>query len=786
MFSIVFRFMVLLVLLLGASAQAQTELENRSETPPMVVDDAFAERVMGWDIDIYEDKTGQFSLDDVRSADVAKQFYRSTKASASFGFTSSAYWLRFSLNDARSASQQVQSGALLMTVGFAQIDNLDLWCMDASGKQVLHQRAGDHVPPQDWPLSAIDPTFKLPPAAGSCWLRAQSSSSLQLPLTLRTQEAFTSMRLATGIFQALYYGALLVMVAYNGLVALATRSWAYGTYTLFLIAFGLFQATFGGIGYALLWPGAIGWADSALLLFLSMTGASSVGFAMIILEVKESAPRLFKLGIGILVYFAICVAAIPFFPYSMLIRSLYLIVPLWAVFLIGSGGLLALRGVRVAQIFMAAWFVFIFAGLIVIGRGLGLLPINSFTINALQIGSALEFVLLSFALSDRIKTWQKKLLMAEKQIVEDLRNAEHLLAQKVDERTAELSQSNAALSVAKHAAEQALEDLKSTQAQLVQSEKMASLGVLVDNVAHELNSPIGAVKSSGQTIAESLHDTLASMPKLFDILEDEPRGLFTRLVSQPLSPQEPLSSREERAQAKALAQQLQAAGVQQSPEAKARMLIKFQVQGSALDYLPLLNHPQSDFIVQTANSISTIVHGTSNINTAVERVTRIVYALKAFSAADNSAAMMPSPLQPSIEKALHLYQSRIQHGVELVCQFDAIGMVRCLPDDLTQVWSHLILNALQSMKTNGTLTVAIRLDAGFAVVSVSDTGTGIPDDAKDKIFEPFFTTRTSGEGSGLGLAIVKKVIDKHRGRIEVQSQPDVGTTVRVYLPLGQS
>ena len=90
------------------------------------------------------------------------------------------------------------------------------------------------------------------------------------------------------------------------------------------------------------------------------------------------------------------------------------------------------------------------------------------------------------------------------------------------------------------------------------------------------------------------------------------------------------------------------------------------------------------------------------------------------------------------------------------------------------------------MKTNGTLTVAIRRDAGFAVVSVSDTGTGIPDDAKDKIFEPFFTTRTSGEGSGLGLAIVKKVIDKHRGRIEVQSQPDVGTTVRVYLPLGQS
>jgi two-component system NtrC family sensor kinase len=203
------------------------------------------------------------------------------------------------------------------------------------------------------------------------------------------------------------------------------------------------------------------------------------------------------------------------------------------------------------------------------------------------------------------------------------------------------------------------------------------------------------------------------------------------------------------------------------------------------EYLPLFTLPQSDFILHTANSIATIVHGTGNINTAVERVTRIVYALKAFSAADNSGAMMLSPLQPSVEKALHLYQSRIHQGIELVCQFESIGMVRCLPDDLVQVWSHLILNALQAMKINGTLTINIRAESGFAVVSVTDTGSGIADDAQNRIFEPFFTTRTSGEGSGLGLAIVKKVIDKHQGRIEVQSNLGVGTTLRVYLPLGQ-
>ena len=780
---LVFKFWLLWVccLFVGAT-HAQSALQYRTETPPILVNDAFTERAIGLDLDVFEDKSAQLGLEDVRQPGIAKKFYLSSKSSPSFGFTASAYWLRFGLNDARSSSQQLQAGNVLLTMGFGQIDSLDLWCFSAAGQQVLHQRAGDHVPPEQWPVKSVEPTFKLPPSANQCWLRVQSGSSLQLPLTLRTREAFHEVSFKTGVFQALYYGALLVMVAYNGLVAVATRSWAYGTYTLFLMCFGLFQATFNGLGYALLWPGAIGWADSALLLSLAGTGLLSTAFAMIILEVRQESQKLWKLGVFVLLTMGFCAALIPFLPYAVLIKALYAFVPFWAFFLIGSSVLLAWRGIRVAKIFLAAWFVFIFAGLIVIGRGLGILPINAFTMNALQMGSAIEFVMLSFALSDRIKTWQKMLLSAEQKIVEDLRNSELVLAQKVQERTAELSESNQALTQAKHAAEKALEDLKTTQTQLVQSEKMASLGVLVDNVAHELNSPIGAVKSSGQIISESLADALASMPKLFEVLEDEARGLFTQLVTHARSNAPTLSSREERTLAKALAQQLQQAGVEQSAETKARMLIKFNAQGRALDYLPLLVHPQSDYILKTANNIATVVDSAGNINNAVERVTRIVYALKAFSAADNSSAMMPSPLRASIDNAVSIYQSRIHPSVEIVYQCEEVGMVRCLPDDMVQVWSHLFFNALQSMKSGGKLTIAMKRDNAFVVVSVADTGSGIPDEAISRIFEPFFTTRTAGEGSGLGLAIVKKIIDKHNGRIEVNTQLGVGTTFSVYLP----
>ena len=770
------RLAMLVCIFYAVGAQAQT--------PPIVVDKAFAERAIGLDLDVFEDKSAQRTLADIRSPALAQQFTAHTKASPSFGFTNSAYWLRFAVQDQRSPIEQLQAGDLLLTLNFGLIDKLDLWCFDTAGKQQLHQRAGDHVPPKDWPLATVEPTFVLPPSVASCWMRVQSGSSLQMPLLLRTRAVYNSTHLNSSIFQALYYGALLVMIAYNGLVAVATRSWAYGTYTIFLFSFGLFQASFSGLGYSLLWPGAIGWADSALLLFLAAPGIFSTTFALILLEVKQVSKRLWKLGIFVIVAMSTAVLFIPFAPYATVIRVLYAFVPFWAIFLIASGVVLSWRGFRVAQIFLAAWIVFILAGLIVIGRGLGVLPINSFTLNALQIGSALEFVLLSFSLSERIKTWQKKLLFAEQKIVEDLRNSEHVLEQKVEKRTAELSQTNAALTEAKQAAEKALEELKTTQAQLVQSEKLASLGVLVDNVAHELNSPIGAVKSSGQTITESLGEALAHMPKIFELLEAMPRGLFTQLVSQPHRPQQALSSREERTQVRALALQLQEAGVQHSAEAKARMLMRFQAQDRALEYLPLLTHPHSDFILQTANTIASIVHGASNINNAVERVTRIVYALKAFSAADNSAAMMPSSLQDGLEKALQLYKNRLQNGVQLVTRFDAIAMVRCLPDDLIQVWSHLLLNALLAMKVDGVLSLSIRQEGDFALVSVADTGRGITDEIKDKIFEPFFTTRTSGEGSGLGLAIVKKIIDKHRGRIEVQTQAEGGTCFTVYLPFG--
>jgi signal transduction histidine kinase len=124
-------------------------------------------------------------------------------------------------------------------------------------------------------------------------------------------------------------------------------------------------------------------------------------------------------------------------------------------------------------------------------------------------------------------------------------------------------------------------------------------------------------------------------------------------------------------------------------------------------------------------------------------------------------------------------------GTELVRDYDDnLESMLCFPDELNQVWTNLIHNALQAMKDcSKILTVSIKKDGDYQIVSIGDSGSGIPEDIKDKIFHPFFTTKAAGEGSGLGLDIIKKIVEKHGGQISFDTQMDVGTTFHVRLPI---
>ena len=132
---------------------------------------------------------------------------------------------------------------------------------------------------------------------------------------------------------------------------------------------------------------------------------------------------------------------------------------------------------------------------------------------------------------------------------------------------------------------------------------------------------------------------------------------------------------------------------------------------------------------------------------------------------------------------LTLYNNQIKRGITVVRDYKEIPLIRCYPDELGQVWTNLIDNALYAMNGSGELTISVYAKNGEIIVEFGDSGVGIQEQTMERIFEPFYTTKPSGEGSGMGLDIVKNIIERHHGRAEVESCP--GKTVfRVFLPIG--
>jgi two-component system NtrC family sensor kinase len=325
----------------------------------------------------------------------------------------------------------------------------------------------------------------------------------------------------------------------------------------------------------------------------------------------------------------------------------------------------------------------------------------------------------------------------------------------------------------------ALEDLRQAQSQLIQSEKMATLGQLIAGVAHEINTPIGAVKSSGKNIANALSHALENLPKLFQLLNETDQQRFMQLIKH--KAERLLSTREERSKVRALSQQLTDAAIS-NPRYKAGILVQLHAETHLAEYLPLLQHPESALILDTAYSIASIIGNTDNINMAVESVTKIIFALKSFSRFNHEGVSIEAHLKDGLETVLTIYQNQIKQNIELIRNYQDIEPIICFPDELNQVWTNLIHNALQAMQYKGVLKVEISRSGNEAIVAISDNGCGIPENIRSQIFDVFFTTKPAGEGSGLGLDIVQKIIAKHRGRIEVHSEVGQGSTFTIYLP----
>lgn len=360
----------------------------------------------------------------------------------------------------------------------------------------------------------------------------------------------------------------------------------------------------------------------------------------------------------------------------------------------------------------------------------------------------------------------EEVLRKQEQILKELNeNLEKL----VQERTREL--------------QKALEDLQSAQSQIVNSEKMASLGLLVAGIAHELNTPVSAIKSSAESIDEILPKTLTQAPLYLKTVDETTRWAIFYAVSETLKPQPVLTTRERR-QIKLHILKLLEQYEFNNPEQIAETLILCGLHNKVEEYLPLMREIDLNAVLPILHSCGRIRAALDNIKLASEKCQKINMALKNYSRQHHhKEEMIPTNLAKSIDTILTIYQNQLKHGIQVVQNIqENIPDILTYEDELNQVWTNLIQNAIYAMDGVGILTIEIAEHGQDEIaVSIIDSGKGIPPDVLPHIFKPFYTTKPKGEGTGLGLDICKKIIEKHQGRIEVESEPGK-TRFTVYLP----
>ncbi len=290
------------------------------------------------------------------------------------------------------------------------------------------------------------------------------------------------------------------------------------------------------------------------------------------------------------------------------------------------------------------------------------------------------------------------------QIVEQFNNMMHVLEMKNKEL------------------EDAYTKLKATQVQILQSEKMASIGQLAAGVAHEINNPMGFISSNLGTLSKYLNKLAEFINTQIEIIE----SLNSTDASERLN------------------------------ELKKKL---------KLDYI----------LEDLGQLIKESLEGT-------DRVKKIVQNLKSFSRVDEAEYKF-ADINECIESTLNIVWNELKYKATVTKEYGEIPQSKCYPHQLNQVFMNLLVNAAQAIEKQGEIKIKTWNGDGFINISISDSGSGIPEDKLNRIFEPFFTTKPVGKGTGLGLSITYDIVKKHGGGIEVASKAGQGTTFTVRLPV---
>lgn len=469
-----------LVLLSGVGLAADTSVDAATITDePVSLTPYF---------NVLEDPEGNMSLADVRQTEVAARFSAPKKSTEAlnFGLSRSAFWLRITVrNPSQRALDQV------LEVAYPRLIRLDFYGL-APGSPVQAIKSGYAEPFETRPYRHRFFVFPVTVAAHSeqtIYLRVESRTSVEVPAKLWDRAAFHRYERIDYTAQGAFFGMAAAMLLFNLLLLMSLRGRGYLFYILFVASNVIAVASSTGLGVEFIWGHVPAWSTISFAVSAHLCAIFLTEFMRHMIGTAELLPRADKaLRATIAVNAAAGVAT--FFTYQIAMTLFMVIVS--ALLILCVALIACVKRQRSAYIFMAA-FVLLLMGVIMLAlRIWGVLPTNFLTVSGIQLGAAIEMIVLAFALADRFHVVREEKERAQAQIVQSLRNSERLLEARVEERTAELSATVARL--------------QKTQDDLVNAEKLASLGSLVAGVSHELNTPIGNALTTASTMQDDAKD----------------------------------------------------------------------------------------------------------------------------------------------------------------------------------------------------------------------------------------------------------------------------------------
>ena len=560
------------------------------------------------------------------------------------------------------------------------------------------------------------------------YLKVRSSDQLLIPLSIQESKELLNDYENIDLIFAIYLGMILSMFIYNLFVFFSVRDSVYLLYIFYIFTVGYTQLVLFGFSskYIFNFSGSINILLGSIVPGLS--GLATIFFAQNFIKTAQYAPRINSiLNFFKLLYLIAIVLA--FFGFHNTTQIILNAGALSALILIFASVKAIKQGYKPARYFITAWVIFIIGLTLYALRNFGILPFNAFTNFALPVGSVVEILLLSFALADRINVLKQEKELSQQQAFVAMKENERLvteqnvqLEKKVHERTADLENRNTELHTA-------MNNLRMTQQQLVESEKLASIGQMTAGIAHEINNPINFVQSNVGPLKRDIDEILELLSQLAEIDENK-------------------------------------------------------------DLLEQINHLKSQYVKLDVEYLKKEIQQLLNgIEDGSKRTAEIVKGLRVFSRMDRSELIL-ADINECLNSTLVVMKNMTKAEVTLNVELgEDIPKTYCYPGKLSQVFMNLVTNAVQATRLpnrqpiDRIINVRSYFNDNKICVEIQDNGKGIPTEIQDKIFEPFFTTKDVGEGTGLGLGIAAGIVGEHNGHLSFTSSANDGTTFLITLPV---